>query len=419
MAVLNKVLSVLMVLLAITAAVFSWFLFERRTEFKGRADLLADTLARAVKVLDEESGTNVASSVSFVKGGPDQPESGTLGWQNYTENSAGFETNVKKALELVNTVHKQRDYLADGMATIGQNLGMPAGKAEAARLKRTDLVAETGEQIISQVRELGARDNAMIQTFITCGEIIGYPMAESVFMERVETADMDGVVSLGPFKTRVPLTEFTSHLQNMANRTKDYQKALTDVVKTVNNHNWETKPAKLMNPEDYSAAVVSIMNDFEGINDKLALLKAAQNEIRTMRQRMEDSESELDVLRKELHGAQAKIRERDKQIADRRTGPAIPRPNPDDDDFPREPLKIKPDLRGEVVKVNQDWNYVILDLGYEKVKSGVELLVARNDEFIARIQVTEVFKNSSIAEILPTIQTGRIQNGDRVILPKD
>jgi len=109
--------------------------------------------------------------------------------------------------------------------------------------------------------------------------------------------------------------------------------------------------------------------------------------------------------------------ERDLEVARRNTGG--PR-TPDGKPVPTGPVVIAPDIEGEVVEVNDEWNFVILNLGREEgVNEEMQMLVARDDELVARLQVSKVLRKISIAEILPEVQTTGIKIGDRVILPDE
>ena len=73
-------------------------------------------------------------------------------------------------------------------------------------------------------------------------------------------------------------------------------------------------------------------------------------------------------------------------------------------------------LRGKVALVQDNWNFVVLDLGQQqKVRPNTQFLVYRGGKMIAKVQVTSVGPNTSVAEVLPDYERGTVRTGDSVI----
>ena len=64
MKILNVVLSILILLLAIAAAVFSYLLFEKRETMTKGWEQMSLSINKAASAIDSSSGTSVASSVN-------------------------------------------------------------------------------------------------------------------------------------------------------------------------------------------------------------------------------------------------------------------------------------------------------------------------------------------------------------------
>lgn len=76
---------------------------------------------------------------------------------------------------------------------------------------------------------------------------------------------------------------------------------------------------------------------------------------------------------------------------------------------------INPMLQGSVLTVGKANSFVIINLGYsDGVRLQTELLIQHADTPIAKIQVTEVKENLSIARILPQSLVKTPQTGDSV-----
>ena len=64
MKAINIVLSILILLLAAAAAVFSYFLYEKRSQFVTGWDKMAEIVNESAKALDQGSGTNLGSKLT-------------------------------------------------------------------------------------------------------------------------------------------------------------------------------------------------------------------------------------------------------------------------------------------------------------------------------------------------------------------
>jgi len=74
--------------------------------------------------------------------------------------------------------------------------------------------------------------------------------------------------------------------------------------------------------------------------------------------------------------------------------------------------------QGIVAYVNQDWNFLIVRLAPESLKSttpNLELMVFRLDKLVGKIRVASVIDNLAVAEIMPDWQQSVPQNGDGIL----
>ena len=73
-------------------------------------------------------------------------------------------------------------------------------------------------------------------------------------------------------------------------------------------------------------------------------------------------------------------------------------------------------LKGKVVVADPKWNFVVLNIGEDQgVKDSGELLVNRNGKLVAKVKVSTVQKDRSVANVLPGWQLGEVMEGDQVI----
>ena len=78
-------------------------------------------------------------------------------------------------------------------------------------------------------------------------------------------------------------------------------------------------------------------------------------------------------------------------------------------------VKLPPTLKGVVMAVDPKWKFVVLNIGENQgvLQSG-ELLVSRDGRLVAKVIVSSVQKDRSIANLVPGWQLGDVVEGDEV-----
>ena len=75
-----------------------------------------------------------------------------------------------------------------------------------------------------------------------------------------------------------------------------------------------------------------------------------------------------------------------------------------------------PSLHGLVAAVQDDWGFVVLNVGHDKrVQPDTDFIVYRDTKMVAKVQVRSVLENTSVAEILPGFEVGTPRVGDVVV----
>ena len=73
-------------------------------------------------------------------------------------------------------------------------------------------------------------------------------------------------------------------------------------------------------------------------------------------------------------------------------------------------------LKGSILVSDPKWDFVVLDVGQDQgVLEHGELLVNRSGKLVAKVKVTSVQKNRSIANVMPGWKLGDVLEGDQVI----
>ena len=120
---LGKIFGILVLVLAIVVAVFSFLLSKHRDLFKNRAADLADGLVKTGQTLSGGSGQS--NPVSFTPASGGGKESGNLGWGDYKANPADYKNKIDAVTKLAQSVSDQRTVLSEALANIAATLKAP------------------------------------------------------------------------------------------------------------------------------------------------------------------------------------------------------------------------------------------------------------------------------------------------------
>ena len=73
-------------------------------------------------------------------------------------------------------------------------------------------------------------------------------------------------------------------------------------------------------------------------------------------------------------------------------------------------------LQGRVISVHPEWNFVVIDLGWDAVKIGDTISILRNEAVLAKAKVERVQEGVSAAAVLPEWDADGIEVNDRAQL---
>ena len=409
---LGTIFGMVAALLAIVAAVLSFLISGKRALYEERAGKLADTVAKMVGKLDQNSNSGVPAAVSFTVAdkAAGTAEDGSLAWKKYLEDANAFGTNLDQAVTLAGKLNLQRDGLAEAMGKTASVLGMDV---DPATLRDVSNEAQFGTAVASisgHAEAVSERDKAMQEALLKAAETISHPVDATVLSKREETTDAEGNAVQGQFPCKGPLDEFTGNIKGLVTRCNDYADAIGAAINGVTKHTWQANADKIKDEREYGGVLTSLQNDFAEINEQLALYEQAKKEVAEQKTRisqlveeLEETSAELKDTKKDLTKIKGQLDRVRKSIGDF----GGPEGGPD------------PNITGEIIEVNDQWNFVIVNLGRNsRVQENLKMLVARQDRLVARLQISKVLGKFSVAEILPEANVEAVKIGDRVLLPK-
>jgi hypothetical protein len=404
MAALNKFLAVLILLAAGGALGLSFGLYKHRTELRNRGELLADTLSEVVKELDVASGTTVGSKLNrgeYAAADNKTYGGGTLGWAAYHDkldangDDSAFKGDLKMAETQAQKIREQRDALATGLSDTAALFGKD--DIELTAFQNVNSYAESVDAVQLHLNSVNERDKALISKI----EELAFKIKHD--MEKGALNDLENFSG--------PLQGFSDKVTGLQERSEVYADTIEQITTKIDRHEFEMNEEMVADEVQYVAEMTALLNDFNNINEKLKeyeknkleLLETKDNLEKTI-ESLEDANENVAQLEDKLANVEADLKVLEQKLASVIGGPG------GSSDSVGQLVK-----QGTVVDVNYDWNYVIIDIGgRDNLPPKLELMVAREKEFICKVLVTNVFPDYAVAEILPDLKQGEVIEGDRV-----
>jgi hypothetical protein len=385
MAVVNRILNILILLLAVVALVCGFALFNKRKQLRQHSDQVAQALEQVTGII--APGTPLANEAKYDGG------NGKLGFKQLGELDGVSSRIQKHAKDLV----AQRNDLGTAVADIAVKFNVvPEAKPEDFQSLETyaDKVKEVGDN----VEAINQRNTQLIAKLADIGRTLGVEVTE----EQLTSPESVGEVS-------TKIAEATLATQKRGER---YAEALEGVARKLASDDMAVKPEQIKDPETFESALTQLDNGLSKVQEKLQRADNDQKRIAELEAKDKETLDKLTQERETAERLRLKTEDSEKQILWR------------DEEINRLKdiiAKFKDigtgggTLQGEVVEVNYDWQYAIINLGNKDgLPQNLTMTVGRDREFIANALVTRVYKDYAVVDILPEMKQGEVLQGDRV-----
>jgi regulator of replication initiation timing len=234
------------------------------------------------------------------------------------------------------------------------------------------------------------------------------------------TASADAFKDLEEYSK--PIEEFSQKVEALKKRSDTYADYITEYCALLR------LPAPTLDGDDYEDALVSAKTGMQGLikdyDDTKQDLQDTKAKLATTQDELNAKIAENDKLK----ATNADLRKKIEILVGKRKA--------------KDPMKISPDilvkkLKGNILKVNKKWDFVIIVIGkkaennklilgsednpVERVialQEGKEMDVARGNKFLGKIKIIRVNDRCAIADILETERVGDIEKGDRVFFAR-
>ena len=394
MAVLNRIVNILILVLVITAGVFSFMLYSKRENLTKGMKNMADAINKTAATLDRGSGTNTKNKLA----------GDALGHKNGPD----FKGALKELDNAAGKVISQRDALAQSIAVAGKTLGGSTLNKDA--LMRVDGYDAQCKEFSKTVKDYKAKADGVRNEFVSVGKRVG---------------------------ANVSANDFANNHSAAAGEVK---RKIDEVVRSRNQATGDIAliTRKLgLKERSYSLAAPKAWRD--AVDAKVKEISKLQSELRKYKSLSDQREKIIGKLNKTVDNKNDTI---DKQKARIEHYEQV---ITDDGKKPMPKLQLKSDspecfeyVKGKVVYVNEEYGFVQINIGKNYVivqeygtkknnvhfplQSGLRMSVSRgtgeNAVPVAKILVKTVNNENSICNVIEGA-VSEINVGDDVFFNKD
>lgn len=378
MKIANIILSILILLFAAASAVFSYFLFEKRSQFVDGWAKMAVAINKSAVELDRDSGTKKLA---------DELTRSTLSHESYAE----LDSRLPKLAERAKQVVQSRNALASALYTIGNAVEaqkLPTEKSlcglntyDAGKDAVVNAVADAIRNRDTQYSKLSKMSRQYLKT--------------NIDVKAMKRGNSSALASL----------EKALNAEN--SRRSKYESGLRAIAGNV---------GKQFNAQNYASSVDTISKNVANLRD---LQKKTASDLRNTQNKLRDSENKLKKSNAKIASQTETIKKRDSQIKDLKRALGIA-PATEIRIWEDGSADVRKNLVGKVLSVDNDYGYITIDLGKDsrvmqkvgnrelgidpQIVKGLDLVVVDgaitdSAKFISRVKVDEVGSKCSTANI--------------------
>lgn len=382
MKIANIILSVLILVLAAACAVFSYFLFEKRSQFVSGWAKMAQAINASAVELDKDSGLKPLAEELSVS---------ALSHEAYSTLDQKLPKLAERSKQVVNV----RNDLADALRRVGSAVSMK-GLADEKSMRGID-THETGQNaVVNAVRDTVAKRDRMF------GYVAGLARSQfgkTISVEKMKNAD------------RSALKPFEDGLVAVNSRKKVYENTLRTIGRMVEVSGFDASDS------GYSKSSSKVV---AGVRELQNTVRRTKSELDRANRTIKNHEQTISRRVKEIAMQKNVIEEKNRQISSYKR--ALGRPADDSGIVPWKDgsNEARSRLVGKVIEVHDKYGYVAIDIGKGStvvqeignrklevnagVRKGQDFIVARGElagksDFIARVVIDEVGDFCSTANV--------------------
>ena len=398
MKLLNIFLSVLILLLAVAAAVFSFFLYEKRDKMIDGWEKMAKAVNRSAASLDKGSGTEVAKELSVEN----------LGHDKYDD----LATKLPKLKAHADNIIAERDDMAKALRNIATTSEMDNVQAlsEFTSLKNYKI---NSNAVVDKVKSNVQRQNDILQRLCS---------AASELKVDITVSGLKGSNYGNEFE------KFDDKIKIAMSRIDDAQNQFKSIFSTADgsgsldfsDNSYKSSTGKV-------ASTVRALKDKYNQSKKDLLSKDAR--VASLQGTIKSKDGLISGLHKDINKKEMEIKRLGNIIRGDKDSGVVETPWPNGSDDARRAVQ------GKIIKVDRKYGFVVVDLGTGttvKQKIGTKInyasplipvnatmIVARdiestNGKYIGEIKLIKIHEDCSIANVISSAKGKGVAVGDTV-----
>ncbi|QSH40759.1 hypothetical protein P0136_11590 [Lentisphaerota bacterium ZTH] len=397
----NVLLSILVLLLAIASAVFSYFLFEKRQQMILGWEKMAKAINQSATSLDSGSGTEIARQVSAEN----------LSHKKYSE----LDNHLPKLNELSQQIIRQRDDFSKTLRKIAHVIELE-NTADIQEFQKLATYSPNKTRVVEGIEHMKERRDRTLRMICATAKKVG----ASVSVNDLQSDNYAGEFRKLDDKISAIQSKFSAYNSNF----KKIASLVGAPSPTFSDSEYKSSIAKIASSvSSMKSEYDSAKKQLETTNSRIAKLKNTITEkdgqISSLNKSLTVKEKEIDRLAGIIHGSKGGA----KKLAGLKlwqTGSP----------------ESRRAVQGKVIEVNDRYGFIVVDLGRKTrvkqhigkkvnnvdpvIQNNAAMIVARSldsgdGEFVGKIKLFKVHNDCSIAKVIPG-STGdrRVKVGDTV-----
>jgi hypothetical protein len=455
MVIVNKILNVLIFLLAIVACVSAIMLHQRRKELRTRADIVASTLVKIAEKLDGTEGKKTEiNSTSLIT-------EELLGWERFHKSRkwdeatqqwifTDWETKIEKMTDYTGQLIELKNNMATNFDKIRISAKFDLGRLRSNDENKTPITDSDGnpytdslylealnsvvsfESMVSQLPEkierIGERGNLLAEKIQSISKVI------DVSQDDINAKSLDVYNDDDSEDTRLSaeadkVAEYAKKLSAIRSALAEHYKTILQGFEADPNENIPVYFNPKFNPNDMQSESADTLNnaaktlaaDFRVVNKQLhelaiktEQLEKALVQIERNNQTIQTLNIENDDLKNKNGALVAENIRVSKQLEDFKELYGV------------NTNVMKAGFSAKVLEANDRFDFIVLNKGRKDgVKTNVELVVHSDGKYICKVVVTKVLETTSVCDILPVTRPTDAQGnytlapsiGDEAVVP--
>ena len=397
----NVVLAVLIFILALTSAVFSFFLFEKRARLVYGYGTLGENIEKIARTIDAKSGTSLAKEVNKA----------SLGH----EKSKDLKNLMPQLVSTAEQVIGARDTLAGALHKVSVLL---ENSIAPDQFEKVESHKNASQKIVAHTSAYRKRVDTIFSRLQTTARNLGVSLQVRDLKNNSAYATAYG--------------RFDSRVNFWINRNKIFMQRIRNIASQLGVNSLALSDKSYA--DDLNKTVAAARKNVQDKNKYYANWQNAERTIKNLNQVIKNKDAQITRLNKEKQKKELEIKRLNRVL-----GLEEPR-QPMLDGSEESMQLIKKQQKGKVIEVDNKFGFVVVSLGKNtrvqeqfgnrvnnvdpQIPQGVILTVARDmpsgdAEFITQLKLVRLDDNCSIAEPMDNQSGKRIRVGDLVYLADD